>query len=141
MLILTILLFYRLCGGASPFCPPASNTAQTRLRRWLRRGGRHGAVWLWAVCIWSRRAAVDFDGFRLAAVLAMQGLSCGIVCGFPSARRAAAKLRTPAAVVLLLAASRRAEVFIGNLSWLATSRYTPVDLRPYLTNDPNPLHR
>ena len=34
--------FYRLCGGLHPSARPRP-TPQTRLRRWLRRGGRHGA--------------------------------------------------------------------------------------------------
>lgn len=48
------------------------------------------------------------------------------------------KLRTPAAVGLLLAASLGIELFVGNLNWLATHSYTPVDLRPYLVNDADP---
>ena len=138
MLILTILLSVVLAAGFTllPACVLHRSPA--------RADGYAGAgvtalVWLWAVCIWSRPGlTVDFDGFRLAAILAMQGLSCGIVCGFRLRGALPQRLRTPAAVVLLLAASLGAEVFIGNLSWLATSRYTPVDLRQYLTNDPNP---
>ena len=138
MLILTILLSIALAAGFT-FLP-----ACVLHRSPARADGYAGAgvtalVWLWAVCIWSRPGlTVDFDGFRLAAILAMQGLSCGIVCGFRLRGALPQRLRTPAAVVLLLAASLGAEVFIGNLNWLATSRYTPVDLRPYLTNDPNP---
>ncbi|MED9937650.1 MAG: hypothetical protein UE643_05580 [Gemmiger sp.] len=138
MLILTILLSIAFAAGFTLL------PARVQHRKPARADGYAGAgvtalVWLWAVCIWSRPGlTVDFDGFRLAAILAMQGLSCGIVCGFRLRGALPQKLRTPAAVVLLLAASLGAEVFIGNLSWLATSRYTPVDLRPYLTNDPNP---
>lgn len=38
----------------------------------------------------------------------------------------------------LLAASLGIELFVGNLNWLATHSYTPVDLRPYLVNDADP---
>ena len=82
MLILTILLSVALAAGFT-FLP-----ARVQHRKPARADGYAGAgvtaiVWLWAVCIWSRPGlTVDFDGFRLAAILAMQGLSCGIVCGF-----------------------------------------------------------
>lgn len=138
MLILTILLSVALAAGFT-FLP-----ARVQHRKPARADGHAGAgvtaiVWLWAVCIWSRPGlTVDFDGFRLAAILAMQGLSCGVVCGFRLRGALPQKLRTPAALVLLLAASLGAEIFIGNLNWLATSRYTPVDLRAYLTNAPDP---
>ena len=138
MLILTILLSITLAAGFTLL------PARVQHRKPARADGYAGAgvtalVWLWAVCIWSRPGlTADFDGFRLAAILAMQGLSCGIVCGFRLRGALPQRLRTPAAVLLLLAASLGAEIFIGNLNWLATSRYTPVNLRAYLTNDPDP---
>ena len=138
MLILTIFLSLALAALFTLL--PARIHHRRPVRADLYAGaGVSALVWLWAVCIWSRPGlTVDFDGFRLVAILAMQGLSCGIVCGFRLRGALPQKLRTPAAGVLLLVASLGAEVFIGNLSWLATSRYTPVDLRPYLTNDPDP---
>ena len=138
MLILTILLSIAFAAGFT-LLPARVQHRKPACADGYAGAGVTALVWLWAVCIWSRPGlTADFDGFRLAAILAMQGLSCGIVCGFRLRGALPQKLRTPAAVVLLLAASLGAEVFIGNLSWLATSRYTPVDLRPYLTNDPNP---
>lgn len=138
MLILTILLSIAFAAGFT-LLPACVQHRKPACADGYAGAGVTALVWLWAVCIWSRPGlTADFDGFRLAAILAMQGLSCGIVCGFRLRGALPQKLRTPAAVVLLLAASLGAEVFIGNLSWLATSRYTPVDLRPYLTNDPNP---
>lgn len=61
-----------------------------------------------------------------------------MVCGFRLRGTLPQKLRTPAAVGLLLAASLGIELFVGNLNWLATHSYTPVDLRPYLVNDADP---
>lgn len=86
------------------------------------------------------RLTVDFDGFRLAALLAMQLLVCGVVTGFRLRQMLPTKLRTPAAVGLLAAAALGLELFVGNLNWLATHGYTPIDLRPYLTADARP-HR
>ena len=138
MLILTILLSVALAAGFI-LLPARVQHRKPACADVYAGAGVTALVWLWAVCIWSRPGlTVDFDGFRLAAILAMQGLSCGVVCGFRLRGALPQRLRTPAAVVLLLAASLGAEVFIGNLSWLATSRYTPVDLRAYLTNDPDP---
>lgn len=138
MLILTILLSIAFAAGFT-LLPARVQHRKPACADGYAGAGVTALVWLWAVCIWSRPGlTVDFDGFRLAAILAMQGLSCGIVCGFRLRGALPQRLRTPAAVVLLLAASLGAEVFIGNLSWLATSRYTPVDLRPYLTNDTDP---
>ena len=138
MLILTILLSITLAAGFTLL--PARVQHRKPARADVYAGaGVTAIIWLWAVCIWSRPGlTADFDGFRLAAILAMQGFSCGVVCGFRLRGALPQRLRTPAAVVLLLAASLGAEVFIGNLNWLATSRYTPVDLRAYLTNDPDP---
>ena len=68
----------------------------------------------------------------------MQAIACGVVCGFRLHGTLPRKLRTPAAVGLLLAASLGIELFVGNLNWLATHSYTPVDLRPYLVNDADP---
>lgn len=138
MLILTILLSIAFAAGFT-LLPARVQHRKPACADGYAGAGVTALVWLWAVCIWSRPGlTADFDGFRLAAILAMQGLSCGIVCGFRLRGALPKRLRAPAAVVLLLAASLGAEVFIGNLSWLATSRYTPVDLRPYLTNDPDP---
>ena len=126
MLILTILLSVALAAGFTLL--PARVQPRKPARADVYAGaGVTALVWLWAVCIWSRLGlTADFDGFRLAAILAMQGLSCGVVCGFRLRGALPQKLRTPAAVVLLLVASLGAEIFIGNLNWLATSRYTQI---------------
>ena len=138
MLILTILLSLAL-AAAFTLLP-----ARIHHRRPARAGLYAGAgvsalVWLWAVCVWSKPGlSVGFDAFRLAAILAMQAIACGVVCGFRLRGTLPQKLRTPAAVGLLLAASLGIELFVGNLNWLATHGYTPVDLRPYLVNDADP---
>ena len=64
-------------------------------------------VWLWAVCVWSKPGlSVGFDAFPwLAAIVIMQAIACGVVCGFRLRGTLPRKLRTPAAVGLLLAAS------------------------------------
>ena len=96
-------------------------------------------VWLWAACVWSKPGlTVDFDGFHLAALLAMQLLACGVITGFRLRQMLPTKLRTPAAVGLLAAAALGLELFVGNLNGLATHGYTPIDLRPYLTADADP---
>ena len=138
MLILTILLSLALAAAFTLL--PAGIHHRRPARADLSAGaGVSALVWLWAVCVWSKPGlSVGFDAFRLAAILIMQAIACGVVCGFRLRGTLPRKLRTPAAVGLLLAASLGIELFVGNLNWLATHSYTPVDLRPYLVNDADP---
>ena len=138
MLILTIFLSLALAALFTLL--PARIHHRRSVRADLYAGaGVSALVWLWAVCVWSKPGlSVGFDAFRLAAILIMQAIACGVVCGFRLRGTLPQKLRTPAAVGLLLAASLGIELFVGNLNWLATHGYTPVDLRPYLVNDADP---
>ena len=138
MLILTILLSLALAALFTLL--PARIHHRCPVRADLYAGaGVSALVWLWAVCVWSKPGlSVGFDAFRLAAIVIMQAIACGVVCGFRLRGTLPRKLRTPAAVGLLLAASLGIELFVGNLNWLATHSYTPVDLRPYLVNDADP---
>ena len=138
MLILTILLSLALAALFTLL--PACIHHRRPVRADLYAGaGVSALVWLWAVCVWSKPGlSVGFDAFRLAAILIMQAIACGVVCGFRLRGTLPRKLRTPAAVGLLLAASLGIELFVCNLNWLATHSYTPVDLRPYLVNDADP---
>ena len=139
MLILTILLSLAL-AALFTLLPTPYPSPPIRPRGPVTPGrGCRALVWLWAVCVWSKPGlSVGFDAFRLAAILIMQAIACGVVCGFRLRGALPRKLRTPAAVGLLLAASLGIESFVGNLNWLATHSYTPVDLRPYLVNDADP---
>lgn len=138
MLILTILLSLALAAAFTLL--PAGIHHRRPARADLYAGaGVSALVWLWAVCVWSKPGlSVGFDAFRLAAILIMQVIACGVVCGFRLRGTLPRKLRTPADVGLLLAASLGIELFVCNLNWLATHSYTPVDLRPYLVNDADP---
>ena len=138
MLILTFILSIALAALFTRL-PGRAQHRKTARADLYTGAGVSVLVWLWAACVWSKPGlTVGFDAFRLAAILAMQALACGVVCGFRLRGALPAKLRTPAAVGLLLAASLGAEVFVGNLNWLATHSYTPVDLRPYLLDDADP---
>lgn len=96
------------------------------------------AVWVWAVCIYSKPGlTVDFDGFRLVGIAGMALWACAVVCGF-RLRQRLPRFRTGAAVGLLLASALGLELFVCNLNYWATHSYTPVDLRPYLTEDTDP---
>lgn len=102
MLILTILLSIAFAAGFT-LLPARVQHRKPACADGYAGAGVTALVWLWAVCIWSRPGlTADFDGFRLAAILAMQGLSCGIVCGFRLRGALPKRLRAPAAVVLLL---------------------------------------
>ena len=138
MLLLTLLLSLALAAFFTLL--PARVLHRRTTRADLYAGaGVAVLVWLWAACVWSKPGlTVDFDGFRLAALLAMQLLACGVVTGFRLRQMLPTKLRTPAAVGLLAAAALGLELFVGNLNWLATHSYTPIDLRPYLTADADP---
>lgn len=94
MLILTILLSIAFAAGFT-LLPARVQHRKPACADGYAGAGVTALVWLWAVCIWSRPGlTVDFDGFRLAAILAMQGLSCGIVCGFRLRGALPQRLRT-----------------------------------------------
>ena len=82
MLILTILLSLPrspLYTPARPYPSPPPPSARTC----TPGRGVSALVWLWAVCVWSKPGlSVGFDAFRLAAILIMQAIACGVVCGF-----------------------------------------------------------
>ena len=138
MLILTILLSLAL-AALFTLLPARIHHRRPTCADLYAGAGVSALVWLWAVCVWSKPGlSVGFDAFRLAAIVIMQAIACGVVCGFRLRGTLPRKLRTPAAVGLLLAASLGIELFVGNLNWLATHSYTPVDLRPYLVNDADP---
>ena len=82
MLILTILLSLALAALFTLL--PARIHHRRSVRADLYAGaGVSALVWLWAVCVWSKPGlSVGFDAFRLAAILIMQAIACGVVCGF-----------------------------------------------------------
>ena len=93
------------------------------------------AVWIWAGCIYSKPGlTAGFDAFRLLGIAGMALWTCAVVCGF-RLRHRLPRFRTAAAVGLLLASALGLELFVCNLNFWATHSYTPVDLRPYLTED------
>ena len=77
MLLLTLLLSLALAAFFTLL--PARVLHRRTARADLYAGaGAAVLVWLWAACVWSKPGlTVDFDGFRLAALLAMQLLACG----------------------------------------------------------------
>lgn len=82
MLILTILLSLALAALFTIL--PARIHHRRPVRADLYAGaGVSALVWLWAVCVWSKPGlSVGFDAFRLVAILIMQAIACGVVCGF-----------------------------------------------------------
>lgn len=93
------------------------------------------AVWVWAACIYSKPGlTAGFDAFRLLGIAGMALWSCAVVCGF-RLRHRLPRFRSAAAVGLLLASALGLELFVCNLNFWASHSYTPVDLRPYLTED------
>ena len=137
MLILTIFLTL-LIAALSAWVP-------ARLEGWrmgrgdlLRGPGLAAAVWIWACCIYSKPGlTVDFDAFRAAGITGMVLWACAVAGGF-RVRHRLAKFRRAAAVGLLAVLALGLEVFVCNLNFWATHSYTPVDLRPYLTEDADP---
>ena len=81
MLILTIFLSLTLAALFTVL--PARIHHRRPVRADLYAGaGVSALVWLWAVCVWSKPGlSVGFDAFRLAAILIMQAIACGVVCG------------------------------------------------------------
>lgn len=137
MLIITFILTLFL-GTLFAVLPARREGRQARRADWAAGFGPVLAVWVWALCIYEKPGlGVDFDGFRMASLLGMTLWGCALVCGFRFRHRLP-RLRKAAAVGLLLAASLGAELFVCNLNFWATHGYTAVDLRPYLTEDPDP---
>lgn len=137
MLIVTILL--TLCVAGLAAWLPGRLEGRRLTRTDLRAGpGVVLAVWIWAACIYAKPGlTVDFDAFRMAGITGMALWACVVVGGF-RLRHRLPRLRTAAAVGLLLAAALGLELFVCNLNFWSTHGYTPVDLRPYLTEDADP---
>lgn len=137
MLVLTIFLTLLIAALAAWL--PGRLLKRNLIRADLWAGpGVVLAVWLWAACVYSKPGlAVDFDGFRLLGIAGMALWACALVTGF-RLRERLPRFRIAAAVGLLLAAALGVELFVCNLNFWATHSYTPVDLRPYLVEDPDP---
>ena len=137
MLILTVLITLLLAGLFAWLPGRLCGRGLTRADL-LAGPGLTAAVWLWAACIYEKPGlAVDFDAFRLLGITAMTLWACGLALGF-RLRKKLPRLRTAAAVGLLAAAALGLELFVCNLNFWATHSYTPVDLRPWLTEEADP---
>ena len=98
MLILTILLSLAL-AALFTLLPARIHHRRPACADLYAGAGVSALVWLWAVCVWSKPGlSVGFDAFRLAAIVIMQAIACGVVCGFRLRGTLPRKLRTPAAV-------------------------------------------
>ena len=137
MLILTIFLTL-LIAALSAWVPARLEGRRMGRGDLLRGPGLAAAVWIWACCIYSKPGlTVDFDAFRAAGITGMVLWACAVAGGF-RVRHRLAKFRRAAAVGLLAVLALGLEVFVCNLNFWATHSYTPVDLRPYLTEDADP---
>ena len=82
MLILTILLSLAL-AALFTLLPARIHHRRPACADLYAGAGVSALVWLWAVCVWSKPGlSVGFDAFRLAAIVIMQAIACGAVCGF-----------------------------------------------------------
>lgn len=137
MLILTILL--TLCiAAAFAWLPGRLEHRKPRPADLAAGPGLVLVVWVWAACIYSKPGlGVDFDGFRLLGIAGMALWGCAVLCGF-RLRHLLPRFRRGTAVGLLLVSAVGLELFVCNLNFWATHGYTPVDLRPYLTEDADP---
>lgn len=134
MLILTILLTLLIAAFFAWLPGRLDHQKINRADLWSGPG-LVLAVWIWAACIYSKPGlTVGFDAFRLLGIAGMALWTCAVVCGF-RLRHRLPRFRTAAAVGLLLASALGLELFVCNLNFWATHSYTPVDLRPYLTED------
>ena len=134
MLILTILLTLLIAAFFAWLPGRLEHRKINRADLWSGPG-LVLAVWIWAGCIYSKPGlTAGFDAFRLLGIGGMALWSCAVVCGF-RLRHRLPRFRTAAAVGLLLASALGLELFVCNLNFWATHSYTPVDLRPYLTED------
>lgn len=137
MLILTIFLTLLMAALFAWLPGRLDHRKLTRTDLWAGPG-LVAAVWVWSACIYSKPGlTVDFDAFRLLGITGMALWACAVVCGF-RLRHRLPRARTAAAVGLLLASALGLEVFVCNLNFWASHNYTPVDLRPYLTEDADP---
>lgn len=137
MLILTVVL--TLLVAALFFWLPGRLAHRKPVRADFWGGpGLVLGVWLWSACIYEKPGlTVGFDIFRLLGITGMALWACALVCGFRMRHRLP-RFRTVAAAGLLLAAALGLEGFVCNLNFWATHSYTPVDLRPYLSEDADP---
>ena len=134
MLILTILLTLLIAVFFAWLPGRLDHRKRNRADLWSGPG-LVLAVWIWAGCIYSKPGLMaGFDAFRLLGIAGMALWTCAVVCGF-RLRHRLPRFRTAAAVGLLLASALGLELFVCNLNFWATHSYTPVDLRPYLTED------
>ena len=132
MLILTILLTLLIAAFFAWLPGRLDHRKINRADLWSGPG-LVLAVWICAGCIYSNPGlTAGFDAFRLLGIAGMALWSCAVVCGF-RLRHRLPRFRTAAAVGLLLASALGLELFVCNLNFWATHSYTPVDLRPYLT--------
>lgn len=137
MLILTII--FTLLLAALFFWLPGRLTHRKPIRADFWGGpGLVLAVWVWSACVYEKPGlAVGFDAFRLLGITGMTLWACAMVCGF-RLRHRLPRLRNAAAAGLLLVTALGLEAFVCNLNFWATHSYTPVDLRPYLSEDADP---
>lgn len=134
MLILTILLTLLIAVFFAWLPGRLDHRKRNRADLWSGPG-LVLAVWIWVACIYSKPGlTVNFDAFRLLGIAGMALWTCAVVCGF-RLRHRLPRFRAAAAVGLLLASALGLELFVCNLNFWATRSYTPVDLRPYLTED------
>ena len=137
MLILTILLTLLMAALFARLPGRLDHRKLTRTDLWAGPG-LVAAVWVLSACIYSKPGlTVDFDAFRLLGITGMALWACAVVCGF-RLRHRLPRARAAAAVGLLLASALGLELFVCNLNFWASHNYTPVDLRPYLTEDADP---
>lgn len=134
MLILTILLTL-LIAAFFAWLPGRLNHRKLNRTDLWSGPGLVLAVWVWAACIYSKPGlTAGFDAFRLLGIAGMALWICAVVCGF-RLRHRLPRFCSAAAVGLLLASALGLELFVCNLNFWASHSYTPVDLRPYLTED------
>ena len=137
MLILTIFL---RCSSqhCPPGCLPAWKGGVWAEAIFCAARGLAAAVWIWLAASTLNRALrwiLTHSGRR--AITGMVLWACAVAGGF-RVRHRLAKFRRAAAVGLLAVLALGLEVFVCNLNFWATPSYTPVDLRPYLTEDADP---
>lgn len=134
MLILTILLTLLIAAFFAWLPGRLDHRKLNRTDLWSGPG-LVLAVWVWAACIYSKPGlTAGFDAFRLLGIAGMALWICAVVCGF-RLRHRLPRFCSAAAVGLLLASALGLELFVCNLNFWASHSYTPVDLRPYLTED------
>ena len=137
MLIVTILLTLLIAALSAWLPGRLCRRGVTRADLWAGPGVVLG-VWAWAACIYQKPGlTAGFDAFRLLGIAGMALWGCAVVLGLRLHGRLP-RGRGLAAAGVLLTAALGLEVFVCNLNFWATHNYTPVDLRPYLTQDADP---